>query len=66
MFLVNSMNLKCWILFILCMLCGLTEIIITTLKGNYDILSVVVCSLGILFFILFLIAVQQYRKESDK
>lgn len=62
----DSMNTKCWILFILCMLCGVIEIILTTLDGNFDVLSVVICSFGILFFILFLIALNQYKKKSDK
>lgn len=57
------MNRKCLILFILCLLSGLTQVILTLLESKNYILSVVVCSFGILCFILFLIAMNQYKKE---
>lgn len=60
------MNKKCWILFGLCMFCGVVELVLTIFQVKLDVLSVVVCSLGILFFILFMISLFQFRKESDK
>ena len=46
------MNKKCWILFTLCLLSGLVELMITLFNGNFDILSVLVCSCGLLFYIV--------------
>jgi len=60
------MNKKCWILFSLCLSSGLIELILTFLNGNFDILSVLVCSFGLLFFILFLIEFERYRKNNSK
>lgn len=57
------MNKKCLVLFILCLLSGLIELILTLMESKNYILSVIVCSVGILCFILFLIAINQSRKE---
>ena len=57
------MNNKCLVLFILCLLSGLIELILTLMESKNYILSVIVCSVGILCFILFLIAMNQSRKE---
>lgn len=57
------MNKKCLVLFILCLLSGLIELILTLIESKNYILSVIVCSVGILCFILFLIAMNQSRKE---
>lgn len=57
------MNKKCLVLFILCLLSGLIELILTLMESKNYILSVIVCSVGILCFILFLIAMNQSRKE---
>lgn len=54
------MSKKNILLFSLCMLCGIIEVVITYLiDRNLDVLSVVICSLGILFFILFLISMSK-------
>ena len=58
------MNIKCLVLFVLCLLSGLVELVLTLVESKNYILSVVVCSFGILCFILFLIAVNQERKGS--
>ena len=57
------MNKKCLVLFILWLLSGLIELILTLIESKNYILSVIVCSVGILCFILFLIAMNQSRKE---
>lgn len=60
------MNKKCWILFGLCMLCGIVEFVFTICQIKLDVVSVLICSLGLLFFVLFMISLFQFRKESDK
>lgn len=57
------MNKKCWMLFSLGMVCGLLELILKiVIHKNFDILSVLLCSFGLLFFFLFIIALEQSKK----
>lgn len=57
------MDKKCWILFFLCIFSGFAEVLLKILEIEHmDIISVMICSFGLLCFVLFLIALQQAKK----
>jgi uncharacterized protein with PQ loop repeat len=55
------MSRKSIILFIMGIVCTIIQFCLTKFTANLEVLSVVICSIGILCFILFLIDVNRKR-----